>query len=161
MTQQPGGQQQNQLMQLLQLLGMGGQRQQNRQPYANSGYYPNLPRYNQGTMSPLTQPGQLQQNPGMQQSMESSWQRDPAYKAEEAKFIKAQNDFMTANPGVEVMSAPGMQKAISDYNAARQRFSSAAYGNQSNPLMTQNQGMSQQLNNGITQQQLLSLLLGF
>ena len=69
MTQQPGGQQQNQLMQLLQLLGMGGQRQQNRQPYANSGYYPNLPRYNQGTMSPLTQPTQPQNNGITQQQL--------------------------------------------------------------------------------------------
>jgi len=62
MTQQPGGQQQqNPLMQLLQLLGMGGQGPQNRQPYANSGYYPNLPRMNQGLLNPAqSRPGQGQ-----------------------------------------------------------------------------------------------------
>ncbi len=53
--QQPGGGQQNQLMQLLQLLGLGGGQlqAQNRQPYANSGYYPNLPRGG-NQMNPLT-----------------------------------------------------------------------------------------------------------
>lgn len=54
--QQSGGNQQNPLMQLLMLLGLGGQnRQQNRQPYANSGYYPNLPRGG-NQMNPLTPP---------------------------------------------------------------------------------------------------------
>lgn len=52
----PGVPQGNQLMALLQLLGLGGQqRQQYRQPYANSGYYPNLPRFNQGLGTPATQ----------------------------------------------------------------------------------------------------------
>lgn len=66
---QPGGQQ-NQLMMLLQLLGMGGQQQrpQNRQPYANSGYYPNLPRGG-NQMSPLSQPQQPQNNGITQQQL--------------------------------------------------------------------------------------------
>lgn len=115
--QQSGGQgnQQNPLMQLLMLLGLGGQnRQQNRQPYANSGYYPNLPRFG-NQMNPLTPPGQSQSSPP-----------NGLTPAEYQNWMNARNSQIQQNPNL--------------------------LGNGTNPYAQ---------NNGITQQQLLSLLLGF
>ena len=115
MTQQPGGQQ-NQLMQLLQLLGMGGQQQQYRQPYANSGYYPNLPRTNQGVLNwaqsqgasgnPLTGGGA---NPTGANAFQRPQQQTPEQTAAFQAMIKYRDDFYNKS---------GLQGWNNDYGLA-------------------------------------------
>jgi len=148
--QQPGGQgnQQNPLMQLLMLLGLGGQnRQQNRQPYANSGYYPNLPRGG-NQMNPLTPPGQSQTSP-------------------------PNGSTQAANPGMNPLTgrtgsfSPEMQQILANGPSSPTAFYNMNTGQwtdngpDSGVLYAQGSGNQNSLSQQNVQRQLLSLLLGF
>ncbi len=180
MTQQAGGGQQNQLMQLLQLLGMGGQaRPQNRQPYANSGYYPNLPRFNQGLLTPGQGQASIKpmnspsSGPAGINPLSSDWRATPEQIALNA-YVQSRgpNPYQPAGYDPRAMQSqevkPWQQKWNDElkqdpeymrlYNAATPQNGMLPYQRPSvNTTPAQAQGLPSQN----VQQQLLSLLLGF
>jgi len=143
-TQQPGG---NQLMQLLQLLGMGGQqRAQNRQPYANSGYYPNLPRggNQMGAMTPNGQFSVSQVINSGNAPARSNVGTAPTYNGTPPR---APNPIYSAPNGLT-------QEEYQNYQNARntQLQQTPTLGSTQNMMATNGNDMGQHL---------LSLLLGF